>query len=293
MTTSTTVINTTLAPTGGVVVLALTSTDPGPWTLTRTAVSGPGAGATLYSGAPVANALNPAIGWTYVDMGDGTNLPLDPTTTYSWTLTTAAGAVTTNTLVPAVGLSLEYTDFTAILVKALQAALPNVQPPDGTTWAKKISPSSILTAMPITGVPTLPLVCVCPQLDQQDQVGIGYSVDTDNTQNSYNITDLALHRYSVAVFTATDQERDFYKQAIIAIWKSLLTPILTALGQDVAVRWQAASSQKTQSPASPGFYFCELGVTFTGVANVAITTDYGVIDTFAFNTQGTADTTNC
>jgi hypothetical protein len=277
MTIPTTVINPIPAPTGGIVALSIASADPGPWELTRS-ISTDGTlsnTTTLYSGDAMLTTL--ASPWTYLDCGDGTNLPLVQGTEYVWSLETSVGTVSTLPIASPTSITLEFDNYTQLLVTALQAALPNLSPADGLVLSRPIKPQSIIVSMPLTGVPTLPFVTINPDLIQQEEVPIGHGIDTDTTLNQYNIYELVNNRYTIAVFTNTQTERDYYRIAILSVLKSL-APIMSAIGQDVTIKWQVASSQKTASNMAPGFYFSEIAYSFKGLFSVKVTTNYGIID---------------
>src|SRR4051794_30796715 len=85
-----------VAPTGGIVILKLRSAAPAStWSLVRAIVSGGSTTqqVTLFSSPGSAVPV-------FVDIGDGTKAPLDPTLSYQYTFTTSAGTVTSDPIIP-------------------------------------------------------------------------------------------------------------------------------------------------------------------------------------------------
>jgi hypothetical protein len=282
MSDTTPLIKPTLIPTGGVIRLDFNPSSTGPWTLSRAvSVSGQlGAATVLYSGAPVL---------FYIDLGDGIGQPLSSTTSYVYTLATGSGTVVTAALNPSLALKItsdvaleNNTEFGYVfLIKRLiEAGLNSLTLPDG--W----SPPSVILAMPLTGRPALPIVTINADLEQQDKVPIGQMVNTDFENNSYTITSLVKNRYRITVLCETATQREFYKKAIAAIYTVALATVLPAFGQDISHTLQTASSQVTSDESSPGFYFADIMVEFTGNFDVTISTTYPVVNGFTVEVNG-------
>lgn len=259
-------------PTGGIVVIDATSADAAPWRLTRT----PGKTAvdtiTLYEGAAAIN--NPF----YLDYGEGLNGPLDQATAYTYEFTTESGSIS-QTVTPANTMVLAYDDLLPVLVRILQAGMDALYP--STNFKAR---PSVFISMPLTGSPPLPCISINEDLLQQSIVPLGHGMNTDTIRNSYDISEIVERRYRVTVMTSSVQERTFYEMAVIALFKSVLIPLLSAMGQDVTSRFQAASSQ--QMDTAPGFYFCDMMLEFHGDLPLRITTAFPPVTDFEFIANG-------
>jgi hypothetical protein len=203
-------------------------------------------------------------------MGDGLNQPLDPSLTYTYAFTTVSGTVT-EAVQPACTIEIAYDDYLRLLVRVLQAGITSLVPPSGTVFPRK---PVVFVSMPLTGTPPIPCIGINEDLLQQDIVPIGHGIDTDTTNNFYDISEIVNRRYRVTIITSSPDERTFYQMAVIAIFKSILIPLLESMGQDVTSRYQATSSQVVDT--EPGFYFCEISLEFSGVMPLKINTNYGV-----------------
>ena len=256
-------ITCTVVPCGGVVSIDLVSSDVGPWTLTRTNGS---VNYLLYSGPPLAL---PDSAPYYLDLGDGLNGPLVQTIAYTYTFTTPNMGAVSQTVTPASSIVLEYDDYLRLLVNVIEAGV-NSLALTGTMalWKKP----SVVISMPLVGQPTIPAISVNEDLLQMEEVPIGHGINTDTYQNLYQIQEIVNHRYRVTVLTTSTDERDFWKLAVISLFKSILVPVLVKMGQDVRSSFQAASSQIMDPP--PGFYFCDIMLDFSGILPVRIVTSY-------------------
>jgi hypothetical protein len=259
-------LNASVVPCGGIVVLNYYN-DPesppvGPWALTRVASGSTDPAVTLYAGAPVVLTI---------DSGYPTNIPLNPATTYVYTLTDPSGSVSVS-VQPASTVTIQTDDLTTLLIRMLQAGIAGITLPDP-AWIRP----KILHAMPLTGRPALPIITLADQLLQQQFVPLGENVNTDYTLNQYYINDIIMRHYRITILTTTVLERQFYRDTVIGLFKSVMGPLLEQIGQNVTHRYQAASSQVVGEVNNPGFYFCDINLELTGVFNILVTTNYGVI----------------
>lgn len=261
-------------PTGGVVGLTMYSLDQkGPWTLTRSLVGSTAAPTILYDGPPMAPSGNPAIGIPFIDAGDGTSLPLNPTKQYAWTFTTFNGTVTTAPIFPICSITVEPDHLSSLMIKMMQAGVESLRVPAGYN-----NKPTVMHAMPLTGNPPLPLISVNEDLLQQEYVGIGDSVNTDIRLNQYVLSAIVKRRYSVTVITTTTDERKFYRDAIISIFRTMCGPALGRLGSNISHQFQAADSQEVSRDQQPGFYYSVVMLEISGNFNVTVTTDYGLVE---------------
>jgi hypothetical protein len=265
-------ITTEILPTGGIVALTLSSADQvGPWILTRSIVGSSLPAVTVYNGPPLSPPQAPAFPMDWIDAGDGDVLPLSPTKSYTWTFTTQAGTVTTAAVTPACMITVLPDDIADLILKMLQAGIESLRIPAG--FANK---PKIMHAMPLTGQPSLPIISFNEDMLQQSFVGIGDSVNPDTVANSYSVSAVVSRRYSITIMATTVQERKFYRDSIISIFRTMCGPALNRLGTNITHKFQAADSQVTSRDQSPGFYYSTIMLDLDGMFNVEVTTDYGI-----------------
>ena len=265
----------TVIPVGGIVSLDVQTPDStGTWLLTRQAAGGEAV--VLYDGP--AAPLNP----NWLDVGDLTGQPLNPALEYTYTFTSASGSATA-TATPAATVQVEPDPYVLIMLRVLQAGFASLALPAG--WKKR---PQVIHAMPIAGQPPLPLLTIQLDLVQQRDVPIGHGINNDMTdQNTYAIEETVHRRFRVTVLTSSVDEREFYRDCVIAFFKAVLVPILEARGNNIRHDFQSVSSQVVGEQMNPGFYFAELGLAFDGVLSVNLTTNYGVIEAVATNIEAT------
>jgi hypothetical protein len=268
-------ITVTVVPCGGVVTIDLVSVDPGTWTLTRfdgiTTY-------TLYQGPPLVLPVNAPF---FLDSGEGLNGPLVPSVSYTYTFSTATAGAVSQTVVPACSIVLEYDDYLRLLINVIQAGVQSIVVPNGPQFKAK---PSVVISMPLVGQPTMPAISINEDLLQMEEVPLGHGINTDTVNNFYQIQEIVNRRYRVTVMTFSVEERDFWKLAVISIFKAILIPVLIKMGQDVRSSFQAASSQSIDT--MPGFYFCDIMLDFSGILPVRITTSYPIVEGFTVTVNG-------
>lgn len=281
-------IDTYVIPLGGIIRLTFNVADAGPWVLTRTVVNqGTNTESSiLFSGDPQPR---------WFDLGDNLNQPLSKDKIYLYTLTTATRSISSLPVSPQamiriaseVSFSSNNTTnkdefgYVFLLKRILEAGVTSLDLPDG--WVKP----EVMVAMPLTGTPQLPIIAINPDMEQQYLIPIGDGVNTDFTENQYNIEELIKRRVRITVLCMSASEREFYKFAILSIFKLALSSLLSDLGQNKNHSYQMASSQKTGNSDSPGFYFCEIMLEVTGDLNLQIFTSYPPVqDIYTYVTAG-------
>jgi hypothetical protein len=134
--------------------------------------------------------------------------------------------------------------------------------------------------MPLVGLPPMPFVTINQNLIQQMEVPIGESVQNVGKSGAQIITELASRTYLISVFSTSATERDYYREAIIGIFKSLYASILQPSGLDVRHKWQAASGQVADDikGTGPGFYYSDVTLSFDGTVNIKVAPIFGVIE---------------
>jgi hypothetical protein len=266
----------TVSPPGGTVALELASSaDFGTWVLTRFS-SAPGDTGTVLVQGVTGTPWVPV----YVDCGDNLNTPLDPTLQYVYQFTTATGNVCTPVLSVGCSLVLEPDHVSLILYRALQSGILALQLP-----ASFQNKPIVMHAMPLAGegTPPLPSIAFNETFMQEEEYRIGENVDDDQRANQFQVAAQAIRHYTVFVLAANVKEREYYKDAVIAIYNSILGPVLNKIGNNSRHRFQTSSSQVVGRANEPGFYFAEILLEFTGLYSVGVTTTYGPIDSISFN----------
>lgn len=260
-----------IVPTGGAILFdftALGTVSPGsPMTFSRaTSVSGVvSAFVPLYTGDALA---------LFIDAGDGLPQPLTATTAYVYRLQDPTGTVLTAALVPGGEILVEPDVLTSLIIRLLQAGVTNLIIPDGVTRAV------VSNAMPLTGFPPLPFVVVNLDLIQQENVPIGQNVVNPDGDNVWTQASYAKRIWRVSILARSADERNFYVEALTAIFQSMLGSIFAALGSNMSHRYQVASGQTADEyqGKSPGFFFADLMMEVLGVFNTSIQTSFGRIE---------------
>lgn len=258
-------------PTGGAVTLALTFADDNPITLERavSGIAGLGPWVTLYTGEPTP---------VYIDPGE--KLPtlanLDPAAAYVWRVTDASGSVMTAAIQPVAGLNVEQELLTNLVIRLMQAGMRIVVPPAGIT-----APLNVLQAMPVAGVPPMPFVVVNPDLIQQAEVPIGQDVQNyDNDTGIWTQTTFVRRVFRVSITASNAPDREWYRDAAIAVWRSLTGSVFSKIGLDIRHRFQANSGQiaADSKGMTPGFYYSDVLLVIEGTMNLSMATFYGIIE---------------
>jgi len=263
------VIEYTVILTGGVISFNITS-DQTTLQFQRSSDGG-NTWTTLYNG------LTTGIG-TYIDAGDQTNAHLDFNTSYIYQVTDASGTVQTPPITPSASMQVYSDDMTYLIIRMVQASLDAIARP------VSIFPAKVLTAMPLSRTPELPLVTVNLDLVQQSYVGIGRNVP-DSSTNQYNIPGMALRRFSVWVLAQNVETRNFYHDALIGFLCSIMSTAFSQAGinMDNKYQYQATQGQKTSGPESPGFYYSQIMFDMHGPLNIGVTTNYGSVTNIGFD----------
>jgi len=258
-------------PTGGIIKLTLKTTEATGWVLTR--LWGPNRDILYQGAAPVTPDATGLYTWVFLDIGDNTNLPLDPTTAYMYQFATTNFTVATPLITPACALTIEMDPYLPIIMRIIEAGVTSTLRPDS---FREIP--TVQVALPLTGVPRLPIISVTPVLMQQTKVPIGNGVNTDYQNNYYSIYEQVKRRYSVSVFSKSTEERDFYSTAVVVIFKSALISVLESMGVNSSHSFQISYTQDVEN--EPGFYLAEVSLEFEGGFGAGITTSYGPVTAF-------------
>lgn len=279
-----------IVPTGGAIALTLTTAISGAINLSRAtsglpAGSGLSAFTTLYSGAPFATKLMPdgdPFETPYIDTGDLLPAPLNPAQLYVYQLTDVNGSVQTPPLLPAVELNIQQEPLTQMLIRLLQAGINSLTPSSFNVSGGKIP--QVLYDMPLAGFPPMPFVTVNLEILEQREIPIGQNVQNTDSVGNWTITGFARFLYRISVFANSSQERDFYRDAVIGIFRGILQSVFVPLGKDVRHSFMSTTGQvvKDKIQEIPGFYYSDVMLEFQGTFNTLITITYGLINTINF-----------
>ncbi|MDE3023131.1 MAG: hypothetical protein KGI54_14995 [Pseudomonadota bacterium] len=265
-------------PSGGIIVLKLYSSVATNWSLTRyidqggTLVSG----TAIDIGTPVAPALAGAQTEVIcVDANDTTAVPLNTSLQYVYEFTTSVGTIQTPPLVAGCSLEIVRDNITYLILKVLASSMKSLAIP------KNYEKPTVIHAMPLTGMPTLPVISVNQSYTGQLQTPIGQATNPNIYSNTGTTTTQAQRIYSVSILTTTADEREFYRDAIIAVFNSILGPLLQSIGQDTSHDFSADSGQMVGNDAfNPGFFYADIMLKVSGTYNVIINSQYGLIEEF-------------
>jgi hypothetical protein len=183
--------------------------------------------------------------------------------------------VQTPPLSPACSIQLEQDETNQILYRGLQSGMAALKLP-----AAFQNTPRVFHAMPLTGagIPPLPAVFFNESFLQQQDIPIGQNVDSDSVSNEFQVATQSVRHFTIFVLASNVKEREYYKDAVIAIFSGLLGPILERIGVNVSHRFQVSSSQLVSRNDEPGFYFSEILLEFTGLYSVGVKTSYGIIE---------------
>ena len=245
-----------LVPASGVTFMSLSRATSG--------VSGLSTFTTLYSGAPT-----PA----FVDCGDYLPAPLASGSSYVWNVTDDRGTTQVGPIAPVSSMESVPDGLSQMLIRLLQGGVNNLAKPPG------INPVQITTQMPQNGWQALPFIVVNLDLIQQTDVSIGEDTPYFNQQNDWSLWSLAKRIWRVSVFSRDAQERDFYRDSLLNIYRVLKATVFAYIGYDVTHSYQAASytDAKEWEGHTPGFYGADLMLEIGGVFNTVVLTNYGRI----------------
>jgi hypothetical protein len=248
-----------LNPTNDVTTVSISRAVSGPL--------GPGPWTTVYSG-PLVSA--------YVDAGDSLPGPLDPFTSYVWQVTDATGTTEVGPLTPASTVVTQPDYLTNLMVRSLQACVNNMVFPPGFLPPNGGIPAQVTVKMPQQGWQAMPFIVVNLELIQQTEVGIGEDVVNPNQDNQWTLWSNAKRVYRVSIFSQDAEERDFYRDSLLILFRVLKATVFAPIGQNVSHSYQAVSGTdaKEWEGHTPGFYYADLMLELDGVFSATVTTNY-------------------
>jgi len=260
-----------VAPTGGVVVLQVSGIAGGPLIYSRSFGSG------AYQ--VIGTVPNPRSSYDiFVDPGELLQGPL-PTNmgNYNYMVTDSVSSGYALNLVPYTSLSVS-PDFATVLVeRSLEAGIDGLILPNGYQRPK------VLHEMPKAGTQSIPYIMVNQITMQQSRTQIGQDVPTTlagpgGVQNQ-TLAIIAKRTWRLEIFVRTSAEREFYRDAVLGIFASMLSSTFQPLSWDMNHSFMVHSDQRVGKDMDPGFYFSDILYTIEGAYNVGLLASYGMLET--------------
>ena len=267
-------------PTGGAVLLALYGAEAGNFapsgvtslTLSRAVSGATGLGtfSPFYTGKPLPY---------WVDVGDGPSTssePLSPTTTYVWQATDDNGTTQVGPATPGNAIMTVPDGFTQLLIRLLQAGTANATRPPGVTAA----PAQVTTKMPLGGWGATPFIVVNLELIQQSDTALGQDVLNPLLDNTWTLPAWAKRVWRVTVFSQNADERDFYRDTLLILFRALKATLFSQVGMNIRHSFQATSGTTADEwiGQGPGFYWSDVLFELEGTFDVTILTGFGLIE---------------
>lgn len=259
-----------IIPSGGVVVLSVSGIAQG-GLLTYSRSFGSGAYSLIASGYPTSSMD------TFVDYGEGLQGPLPSNMgAYNYMIQDVSGTAYVTGLTPYTSLSVTPDYATVLVERCLEAGI------DGITLPPGFQRPTVTHEMPKAGFQKLPFVLVNQVTMQQTRTQIGQdfpSTQLFGTKQSQTLAVIARRSWRVEIFTRTVTERDFYRDAVLAIFTSMLGSVFQALQLDTSHSFMVHQDQRADKDMDPGFYFADILFNVEGSYNVNLTPEYsGVME---------------
>ena len=162
---------------------------------------------------------------------------------------------------------------TALLIRLLQAAINNLTLPPG------IPPAQVMTRMPANGWTAMPFVVVNLELIQQSDTEIGEDFANPGNDNVWTLFANARRIWRVTVQSQSAEERDYYRDTLLAIFRILYVSPYSYIGLNVEHSFQAVSytSVEEWQDVIPGFYCADLLLELDGLFPATVVTNYPII----------------
>jgi len=263
-------LNTFPIPAGGSVLLIPTSSASSV-TITRQNVA-TGNVDTVYNG-PYNEELR------IIDMGDEQNVtaPLSQSDTYIYTITDVNGTYSTPAISPVTSITVQEDEFSRIFLNLFSASLRTLVQPKG---YKK---PTVLYDMPVTGLPPLPAIHLIQDYVQSQEIPIGQNAFNPDVNNQLTIPTIVDRHFLVTILATSADEREFYRNAVISIFLSLMNNPIQQIGNNVRHSFDSSSQQVMRDGQRPGFFHADVGLSFSGIFNATIVTNYSLIESYTLN----------
>jgi hypothetical protein len=178
--------------------------------------------------------------------------------------------VISEALTPSSSFISEPDQLTQILLRLLQGAINSMTLPAG------IKRPVLTIKMPTNGWQAMPFIVVNLDLIQQTEVEIGEDVPQPTNDNVWTLFANAKRCWRVTIMSQDAEERDFYRDTLLAVFRVLKATAFGPLGQNVTHTFQAASysSAEEYQGVTPGFYGADLLFEIDGLFPTAVLTNY-------------------
>ncbi len=264
-------LNYQIIPAGGAVMLQPFSTQSS-ITITRSISGGTGSPVTVYSGEYSDGLIQIDYG-----VGQGVIAPLSSSESFIYTITDSIGSYSTPSINPVLNIIVGQDKLTELMVNMMMNGFKTLAIPAG------MNRPTVSHSMPINGFPTLPFIGVFQDYIDSGDIPIGQNTENANVENIWTFPTICERHFLVQALCTSADEREFFRSAIIAIFLSLLNTPLSSLGQNIRHSFDSSSSQRDGEGNMPGFYLADVGLSFSGIFNVTLQTDYGVVGGYNIN----------
>jgi hypothetical protein len=138
----------------------------------------------------------------------------------------------------------------------------------------------------------MPFITVNVDLIQQTEVEIGEDFVSPTPDNNWTLFANARRIWRVTIMSQDAEERDFYRDSLLAVFRVLKATAFGPLGLDVSHTFQAVSYSSAQEweGVAPGFYAADLMLEINGIFPAAVLTAYPVILQIVSNPTWLLDT---
>lgn len=225
----------------------------------------------IYSGAPLP---------VWLDTGDSLPGPLASGTAYYWRVADDTGTTQVGPVVPASAVDYVPDQLTQLFVRLMQCGVNCLDPVPVTPQGRDPKLPTVTTRMPQNGLGALPFVVVNPELIEQSETGIGQDVPNPDQDNRWTIVVNATRAWRISLFCFTPTERDFYRDAILAMFQVWHQAVFTQIGLNVSHRFIAHSGTDASEGEmrAPGFFDADILLTVDGTFPVAVLTALNYIE---------------
>jgi hypothetical protein len=146
---------------------------------------------------------------------------------------------------------------------------------------------AVIHEMPRAGYQPLPYILVNQITLEQSKTQIGQ--DFPSTQRTpagtaiQTLAILARRTFRVEIFCRTAGEREFYRDAVLAILQSMLASVFQSLQLDTNHSFIVHSDQMVGGDMDPGFYFSDILFKIEGIYNVTLQPSFNIINNIVAN----------
>lgn len=134
--------------------------------------------------------------------------------------------------------------------------------------------------MPQNGWLAMPFIVVNLDIIQQTETQIGGDVENPDNDNVWTLFANAKRVWRICVICQDAEERDFFRDTLLGVFRVLKATALQPMGMDVSHSFQAVSytSALEFEGRIPGFYAADLMLEIDGPLPAVVTTNYPVIE---------------